>query len=67
MFIEAIHSETYSLMIDTYEKEKVFEIMKSAVDMEQRFIIESIPCNLIGMNSNLMKEYIEFVADRLHN
>ena len=39
--------------------------MNSCVDIEKRFITESIPCHLIGMNSDLMKAYIEFVADRL--
>ena len=39
--------------------------MKSAVIIEKEFIIESIPCNMIGMNNILMSEYIEFVADRL--
>ncbi len=40
-------------------------IIKSAVECEKRFICESIPVDLIGMNSNLMSQYIEFVADRL--
>ena len=35
------------------------------VDLEKEFIIESLPCSLIGMNGNLMSQYIEFVADRL--
>ena len=36
-----------------------------AVEIEKEFIIDSIPCKLIGMNSELMSEYIEFVANRL--
>ena len=36
-----------------------------AVSIEKEFIVDSIPCRLIGMNSDLMCEYIEFVADRL--
>ena len=55
----------HSMLKNKPSQEKVFEIIKTAVDIEQRFIIDSIPCNLIGMNSKLMKEYIEFVADRL--
>jgi hypothetical protein len=45
----------------------VYQVGESAeaVDHEKEFITESIPCGLIGMNSVLMKEYIEFVADRL--
>jgi ribonucleoside-diphosphate reductase subunit M2 len=36
-----------------------------AVEIERQFICESLPCNLIGMNADYMKQYIEFVADRL--
>jgi ribonucleoside-diphosphate reductase subunit M2 len=46
-------------------QERVEEIIRDAVQIEQEFINESIPCNLIGMNSTLMSQYIEFVADRL--
>ena len=40
-------------------------MFEEAVSIEKEFITESIPCNLIGMNSELMCQYIEFVADRL--
>lgn len=40
-------------------------IIKDAVILEKEFICHSIPCDMIGMNSKLMSEYIEFVADRL--
>ena len=46
-------------------KQKVHEIIKEAVDIEKEFICEALPCRLIGMNSKLMSQYIEFVADRL--
>ena len=36
-----------------------------AVEIEKEFIIDSIPCRMIGMNSDMMTQYIEFVADRL--
>ena len=36
-----------------------------AVDIETRFITESIPCNMIGMNNDLMAQYIKYIADRL--
>jgi ribonucleotide reductase beta subunit family protein with ferritin-like domain len=36
-----------------------------AVDIEMKFITESIPCRMIGMNEDLMKEYIKYVADRM--
>ena len=43
----------------------MYEIVKEAVTIEKEFIIECLPCKLIGMNSTLMSQYIEFVADRL--
>ena len=46
-------------------KEKVVEIIQEAVDIEREFICEALPCRLIAMNSKLMCQYIEFVADRL--
>ncbi len=44
---------------------KIKEIVLSALEIEKEFIIESLPVSLIGMNSNLMKQYLEFVADGL--
>lgn len=44
-------------------EERVHEIIKDAVKIEQEFLTEALPVDLIGMNSELMKEYIEFVAD----
>jgi ribonucleotide reductase beta subunit family protein with ferritin-like domain len=41
------------------------ELFKEAVEIEKDFITESLPCALIGMNGELMKQYIEYVADRL--
>ena len=41
------------------------EILTEAVEIEKEFITEALPCSLIGMNAKLMKQYIEFVADRL--
>jgi len=43
----------------------VHDIIKGAVEIEKEFVVEAIPVALIGMNSKLMSEYIEFVADRL--
>jgi ribonucleoside-diphosphate reductase beta chain len=43
----------------------VHQIIREAVDIEKYFITEALPCALIGMNAELMKQYIEFVADRL--
>ena len=39
--------------------------MEEAVEIEKEFICESLPCRLIGMNSKLMSQYIEYVADYL--
>ena len=47
--------------------EKIHEIIKDAVMIEQEFIVDSLPCKLIGMSSESMSQYIEFVADRLCN
>jgi ribonucleotide reductase beta subunit family protein with ferritin-like domain len=43
----------------------VIQIFNDAVAVEKEFICESLPCKLLGMNSDLMSQYIEFVADRL--
>ena len=52
-------------VIDKPSKETILEIIQEAVELEIEFITESLPCNLIGMNMNLMKQYIQYVADRL--
>lgn len=46
-------------------QEKVHEIIREAVEIEQEFVSEALPVGLMGMNDNLMKKYIESVADRL--
>lgn len=46
-------------------EERIKEIIMSALEIEKQFITESLPVRLIGMNSDLMKQYLEFVADRL--
>ena len=55
----------YDLIEDKLDESTIKEIVTEAVSIEKEFINDSIPCKLIGMNSNLMAEYIEFVADRL--
>lgn len=66
---EALHTEfailLYSKLLKKVNKQRVVEIVKEAVDIEKEFICEALPCRLIGMNSDLMCQYIEFVADRL--
>lgn len=55
----------YSLMETKLPRKQVIEIIKSAVDIEINFIVQALPCELIGINSDSMTEYIKFVADRL--
>ena len=52
-------------IVDKLPKETVQKIIIDAVDIEKEFILEALPVKLIGMNSDLMSQYIEFVADRL--
>lgn len=66
---EGLHCDFACLMfrhlVNKPSEERVVEIISDAVTIEQEFLTEALPCNLIGMNCNLMKRYIEFVADRL--
>lgn len=66
---EALHTEfgiaLYHKLIKKLDEEKIHSIIKEAVDIETEFICEALPCRLIGMNSKLMTQYIQFVADRL--
>jgi ribonucleoside-diphosphate reductase subunit M2 len=66
---EALHCEfailLYSKLQKKIDKARIHEIIKEAVDIETEFICEALPCKLIGMNSDLMTQYIKFVADRL--
>ena len=55
----------YSMLKYPLEQSRVYEIITEAVSIEKEFISEALPVELIGMNSELMKQYIEFVADRL--
>lgn len=64
---EGMHCEMacmlYSMLRNKLSVEKVHQIVTDAVHMEKEFICESLPVDLIGMNSRLMGEYIEYVAD----
>ncbi len=66
---EALHCEfavlLYSKLQKKIDKSRIYEIIKEAVEIETEFICEALPCRLIGMNSDLMTQYIKFVADRL--
>ena len=52
-------------LVNKLPKEQVQKIIADAVEIEKEFVTESLPVRLIGMNSDLMSKYIEFVADRL--
>jgi ribonucleoside-diphosphate reductase subunit M2 len=66
---EALHCEfavlLYSNLLKKMDKSRIHEIIKEAVEIETEFICEALPCKLIGMNSQMMTQYIQFVADRL--
>jgi ribonucleoside-diphosphate reductase subunit M2 len=66
---EALHCEfavlLYSKLKTKLKKNKIYEIIKEAVEIETEFICNALPCRIIGMNSELMTQYIKFVADRL--
>uniref|UniRef100_A0A6C0EPN5 Uncharacterized protein n=1 Tax=viral metagenome TaxID=1070528 RepID=A0A6C0EPN5_9ZZZZ len=66
---EALHCEfavlLYSKLQNKLKKTRIIEIIREAVEIECEFICEALPCRLIGMNSELMTQYIKFVADRL--
>jgi ribonucleoside-diphosphate reductase beta chain len=67
---EGLHCDFACLLytnhvIGKLSQERVLEIITDAVNIEQEFVTDALPVRLIGMNSDLMNQYIEFVADRL--
>ena len=67
---EALHTDFACMLhnnhiINKVPSDRIIEIITNAVEIEKEFIIDALPVSLIGMNSNLMSQYIEFVADRL--
>lgn len=55
----------YHTLTEQLPEEEIHTILREAVEIEKEFICDALPCSLVGMNSKLMSEYIEFVADRL--
>jgi len=55
----------YNQLVNKLPEERVKSIIMSAVEQEKHFVSEALPVELIGMNSTLMCQYIEFCADRL--
>merc|ERR1740120_415450 len=66
---EGLHAEFACLLYGSLQHQLpddiVHNIIRGAVDVERKFICEALSCDLIGMNTELMTRYIEFVADRL--
>jgi len=66
---EGLHTDfaclLYSKLKHKLSKEQIYQIITEAVDVEIVFINEALNCRLIGMNADLMTQYIKFVADRL--
>jgi ribonucleoside-diphosphate reductase subunit M2 len=66
---EGMHTDfaclLFSLLNNRPTKKEVEAIITEAVVIEQEFLSDALPCALLGMNSTLMCQYIEFVADRL--
>ncbi|CCU75129.1 unnamed protein product [Blumeria hordei] len=66
---EGLHTDFACLLFSHLKhrpsKQAVQDVITEAVEIEQEFLTSALPCALLGMNSNLMKQYIEFVADRL--
>ncbi|KUI60528.1 Ribonucleoside-diphosphate reductase small chain [Cytospora mali] len=66
---EGLHTDfaclLFSHLRNRPSKARVEKIITDAVVIEKEFLTEALPCSLLGMNANLMKQYIEFVADRL--
>lgn len=67
---EAMHADFAIHLLNNHivnkpSKEKIKEIFLSALEIEKEFITESLPVSLIGMNADLMKQYLEFVVDGL--
>lgn len=66
---EALHAEfavlLYSKLQKKLPKKRIHEIVRDAAEIEKEFMSDAIPCRMIGMNSDLMCQYIEFVADRI--
>ena len=55
----------YSMLENKLDEKQVHDIFMEAIEIENEFICNSLPCALLGMNSTLMSQYIKFVADRL--
>jgi len=55
----------YHMLEEKLSKDEIYGLIEEALEIEKEFIIDALPCGLIGMNAELMGQYLEFVADRL--
>jgi ribonucleoside-diphosphate reductase beta chain len=67
---EGLHCDFACLLYNSHivnklPKQRILDIITNAVEIEKEFVTDALPVKLIGMNSDLMAQYIEFVADRL--
>ncbi|CAE7241932.1 unnamed protein product, partial [Symbiodinium microadriaticum] len=66
---EGLHADfaclLYQMLQNKLPEEIVHDIIRGAVEVERKFICDALSCDLVGMNKDLMTQYIEFVADRL--
>ena len=66
---EGMHTDFACLLLSHMKhrpsQDLILKVIVEAVTIEQEFLTEALPVALLGMNGNLMKQYIEFVADRL--
>jgi ribonucleotide reductase beta subunit family protein with ferritin-like domain len=67
---EGLHCDFAVLLYSKYigkklTDQRIYSIVEDAVKIEESFITDSIPCRLLGMNADMMKEYIKFIANRL--
>jgi len=66
---EGLHTDfaclMYKHLVNKLSEKRILQIVCEAVDIEIEFLTEALPCRLIGMNGDLMAQYIKYVADRL--
>ena len=55
----------YKNLVSKLSEDRVKEVIQNAVEIEKEFVTDALPVRLIGMNADMMRQYIEFVADRL--
>ena len=66
---EGMHTDfavsLYHMLSNKLSQQDIHNLIGEALEIEKEFIVDALPCSLIGMNADLMAQYLEFVADRL--